>query len=75
MDVLIAGVILIAALAWHSSHEVLDAASSASGEPQATIESSPTPENPSSECGQVRPLIIARDLTVQDGPEAPTRGS
>lgn len=73
MDVLIAGVILIAALAWHSSHEVLDAASPS--EPPATIESSPAWENTSSECEQERPLIIARDLTVQDGPVAPVHGS
>lgn len=75
MDVFIAGVMLIAALAWHSSHEVLDAASSTSGEPPATIESTPTQENTSSECERERPLIIARDLTVQDGPVAPVHGS
>ena len=75
MDVFITGVILLAALAWSSSHALLDAVSSAPGEPPATIESSPTRENPSGECEQGRPLIIARDLTVQDGHEAPAHGS
>ena len=73
MDVFIAGLVLIAALAWHSSHEVLDAVSPS--EPPVTIESTPTPENPPRECGRERPLIIARDLTVQDGPVAPVHGS
>ena len=75
MDVFIAAVILLAALAWHTPHALLDAVSSAPGEPAVTIESSPTRENPSGECEQGRPLIIARDLTVQDGHEAPAHGS
>jgi len=75
MDVFIIGVILLAAVAWHTPHAILDAASSAPGEPAATVESSPTRENPSGECEQGRPLIIARDLTVQDGQEAPAHGS
>jgi hypothetical protein len=74
MDVFIAAVILIAALAWHSSQELLDAVSLASSEP-AAIASSPTPDNGSSECERGHPLIIARDLTGQDGHEAPAHGS
>ena len=74
MDVLIIGVILLAAVAWHTPHAILDAASSAPGEPAATVESSVTGANPAVECGRGRSLIIARDLTVPDGHEAPARG-
>ena len=75
MDVFIAAVILLAALAWHTPHALLDSASSAPGEPAVTIESSATGDKPSVECERGRPLIIARDLTVQVGQEAPAHGS
>ena len=75
MDVFIIGVILLAAVAWHTPHAILDAASSAPGEPAATVESSVTGDTPSVECERGRPLIIARDLTVPDGHEAAAHGS
>lgn len=69
MDVFIAGVFLIAVVVWSSSQELLTAVSSAPNEPSATVEASPAPENAALECERGRPLIIARDLTVQTSNE------
>ena len=74
MELFITGVILLAAVAWHTPHAILEAASSAPGESAATVESSVTGDTPSVECERGRSLIIARDLTVPDGHEAAAHG-
>ena len=74
MDVFIAGVILIAVVAWGASQELLDVVSSAPTEPVGAVEVSPTPENVASECERGRSTIIARDLTVQASSEGSTHG-
>ena len=74
MDIFIAGLILIAAVAWDSSQEILDAVSLVSTETVAAIEPSATAEKVASECARGQNLIIARDLTVQASVEDPAHG-
>ena len=75
MDIFIAGVILIAAVAWDSSQAITGRGVIwRQAKPSAAIESSATAETPASECAQGHPLIIARDLTVQDSHETPAHG-
>ena len=71
MDIFIAGVILIAAVAWDSSQEILDAVSLVSAQTVADIKPSPTAETLTSECAQGQPRVIARDLSVQASVENP----
>lgn len=74
MDIFIAGVILIAAVAWDSSQEILDAVSLVSSETVAAIKPSSTAETLASECAQGQPRVIARDLNVQASVEDPAHG-
>ena len=71
MDIFIAGVTLIAAVAWDSSQEILDAVSLVSSETVAAIKPSSTAETLTSECAQGQPRVIARDLSVQASVENP----
>ena len=71
MDIFIAGVILIAAVAWDSSQEILDAVSLVSAETVAPIKPSSTAETLTSECAQGQPRVIARDLSVRPSVENP----
>ena len=71
MDIFIAGVILIAAVAWDSSQEILDAVSLVSSETVAAIKPSASAETLASECAQGQPRVIARDLSVQASVENP----
>ena len=75
MDIFIAGVLLIIAVAWGSAQELLDVASSKPDEAPETVGASPNPVHPAGECIRGKPLIIARDLTVSDNKEAPVHGS
>ena len=71
MDIFIAGVILIAAVAWDSSQEILEAVSLVSAETVAAIKPSSTAETLANECAQGQPRVIARDLSVQASVENP----
>jgi hypothetical protein len=75
MDIFIAGVILIVAVAWGSAQELLDVDSSKPDEAPETVGASPNPDHPTGECIRGTPFIIARDLTVSDKKEAPVHGS
>ena len=71
MDIFIAGVILIAAVAWDSSQDILDAVSLVSSETVAAIKPSASAETLASECAQGESRVIARDLSVQASVENP----
>ena len=75
MDIFIAGVILIVAVAWGSAQELLDVDSSKPDEAPETVGASRDLDRPAGECVRGQPLIIARDLTVSDKQEAPAHGS
>ena len=74
MDIFIAGLILMAAVAWDSSQELLNAVSLAPTETHAPIELSVSAETVATECARGESLIIARDLTVQAIVETPAHG-
>jgi hypothetical protein len=71
MDIFIAGVILIVAVAWGSAQELLDVAPSKPDEASETMGASPNLDQPAGECVRGQPPIIARDLTVSGKNEAP----
>jgi len=75
MDIFIAGIILIVAVAWGSAQELLDVSSSMPDEAAETVSASPNLDHAAGECVRGQPLIIARDLSVSDKKEAPVHGS
>jgi len=75
MDMFIAGVILIAAVAWSSLQALLCAVSLAPSQPTASIKPSASVETVASECALGQSLIIARDLATHPGVENSAHGS
>ncbi len=75
MDMFIAGVILIAAVAWSSSQALLCAVSLAPSQPTASIKPSASAETVASECARGQTLIIARDLATHASVENSAHGS
>ena len=75
MDMFIAGVILIAAVAWSSLQALLCAVSLAPSQPTASIKPSASVETVASECKRGQTLIIARDLAAHRSVEKSAHGS
>jgi hypothetical protein len=75
MDMFIAGVILIAAVAWSSLQALLCAVSLAPSLPTASIKPSASAETVASECKRGQTLIITRDLATHHTVENSAHGS
>jgi hypothetical protein len=75
MDTFIAGVILIAAVAWSSLQALLCAVSLAPSLPTASIKPSASAETVASECAYGQTLIIVRDLATRPSIEKSAHGS
>ena len=75
MDMFIAGVILIAAVAWSSLQALLCAVSFAPSLPTASVKPSASAETVASECKRGQTLIITRDLATHPIVENSAHGS